>query len=230
MKLRPDPFEPEGLESLLERAECDAEASAELDFLADVAAAVAREHARAAGPVRAPQAEPRFLVRPWILAAAASVLFLVALGAWLARDRAPRGLQVSAREAPRYLASELRASDPSITCFPAAMEAYVRGDWAAAQAALEACRAERPEHGPTRFFLAATLEQLGELARAEELYRSAASVPDPLLAGHARLRLAQLLLARGDPRAARAELEALVAAGGELAPNARELLESLPER
>lgn len=234
MKSRPDAFEPEGLEKLLERAERDPVASAELDFLADVAAAVELECVRTTGPVHAPVAEPRLPVRWWILAAAASVLFLLALGTWLAQDRAlRRGLQVTARDAPRYVASELRTPDHTDTCFPRAMEPYARADWDAARAALEACLAERTAHGPTRFYLAAVLEQLGELERAEELYRSAAALAeaqDPLLAGHARLRLAQLLVARGYPQAARAELEALSAAGGELAPNARELLESLPGR
>ncbi|HEX6885879.1 MAG TPA: hypothetical protein VF530_21065 [Planctomycetota bacterium] len=222
-----DALAPERLARLAERAEHDPSASAELDFLADLAAGLELTRARQAAPARPPA--PRFLVRPWLPAAAASLLFLLALGAWLLRDDRHTDQRFAAREAPPYLASELRGAEAP-SGFAAAMEPYTRGDWPAARTGLEACLAERPEHGPTRFYLAVVCDQLGDLARAEELYRGATASPDTLLAGHARLRLAQLLVERGDLGGARAELERLVESVGELAPSARALLETLGER
>lgn len=222
-----DALAPERLARLAERAEHDPSAAAELDFLADLVAGLERTRARQAAA--APPPAPRFLVRPWLPAAAASLLFLLALGAWLLSDDGRATQRLAGREAPPYLASELRGAEAP-SGFAAAMEPYTRGDWPAARTALEACLAERPEHGPTRFYLAVACDQLGDLARAEELYRDATASPDALLAGHARIRLAQLLVERGDLAGARAELERLAQSVGELAPNARDLLQALGER
>lgn len=224
---RDDALAPERLARLAERAEHDPAASAELDFLADLAAGLERARARQVAPAHPPA--PRFLVRPWLPAAAASLLFLLALGAWLLSDDGRATQRLAGRAAPPYLASELRGAETP-PGFAAAMECYSRGEWPAARTALEACLAQDPEHGPTRFYLAVACDQLGDLARAEELYRAAAASPDALLAGHARLRLAQLLVERGDLSGARAELERLVESVGELAPSARALGESLDER
>jgi tetratricopeptide (TPR) repeat protein len=230
---RLDPLDPRDLERLLERAEREPEASAELDLVADLVAAAELQRAAL---TRAPRpAASAHTPRRWILAAAASVLFLVAVGLWYSgRERAgtQRGAQrLVAAEAPRYLVSELRApGEPDALGFEAAMEPYVRADWAAAALALEACLRREPEHGPSRFYLAAAREQLGELDAAEEHYTRAAAAPDPLLSAHARLRLARLWLARGERERARAELERLRGEGGELASSAAELLAELARR
>jgi tetratricopeptide (TPR) repeat protein len=227
MKADLDPLEPDALELLLARAERDPSVSAELDFLADLAAAAERERAHLAAP------PPRAVLRSRKLlavAAAALLATLLALGAWLTtRVRAQR-VELVRSEAPRYLPSELRAADARDGCFATAMEAYAGADWRAAAAALEGCLVLRPGHAPTHFYLGAALEQLGEVTRADEHYARAAEAPDALLADHARLRRAVLLAERGEADRARVELEKVLAGAGELAPNARQLLDELDER
>ncbi len=233
MKPTPEPaselFDPAGLEALLARTEHDPAASRELDFLADVVAAAELERARLTLR-RAPSAPAlRLPRRSWILAAAASVLFVFALGLWYfrgPRDGTRRALAELA--APRYLASELRGGDEVLgEVFARAMEPYARADWAAAEDTLAELLQRYPEHGPSHFYLAAACEQRGDAARAEAEYRRAASSPDALLSEHARLRLALLWLARGEHERARGALAALRDEGGELAPSAREWLERL---
>ena len=215
-------------ERFLERAERDPAASAELDFLADLVAAaeLEKQALERALPRPAPARRPgRKLV--WLAAAAA--VFLA--GWFLRRDEAPRTRVVAERAAPRYIASELRGEDASLAQeFARAMEPYARGDFAGATTALEALLARSPEHAAARFYLAAAREALGELERAQELYRSVAARGEDYLSEHAAWRLANLLLARDDVDAARAELERLAARGGAFAPNAAQLLERLGER
>jgi tetratricopeptide (TPR) repeat protein len=230
VKPDPDLFEPDGLDAWLARSEREPATSDELDFLADLVAAAERERATLAPPARV--APPRFPLRTWILPAAASVLFLFALGLWLAKPhRHETGRALAAREAPHYVATDLRApGEGEHACFLAAMAAYGRADWSAAATALEQCLATDAEHAPTHFYLAAALEQLGELERAEPHYRRAAAAPDALLAGHARLRLGLVLVARGELARGRAELETLRDAGGEFTPLARAALDELDGR
>jgi tetratricopeptide (TPR) repeat protein len=229
MKPDVDLFDRDGIERLLDAAERDPRASEELDFLADLVAAAELERgrlARKAAPLRAAR---RSLSRPWLLAAAASVLLLLALGAWLlARGGERPTHSLAAGEPPRFVASELRDPDSARDGeFARAMEPYVRADWTTATLALEEWLHARPDHGPAHFYLAAAREQLGELDTAEEHYEAARRAPDELLSDHARFRLALLLLRRGELERARAELGALQAGGGELARNAGELLGEL---
>ena len=232
MKPEADLFDRDGLESALSRAERDPQASEELDFLADLVAAAELERVRLARQPQEAEEPPRYLVRPWILAAAASVLFVLALGAWLfTRGERRSPLSAAASSPPPFVAAELRDPDAARNeGFARAMEPYVRADWTAARQALDEWLRERPEHGPAHFYLAATLEQLGELDSAAEHYQSAVQAPDALLSEHARFRLALLLVRRGELARARAELETLRAGGGELARNARELLDELERR
>lgn len=233
MKPTPEPapelFDPAGLEALLARAEHDPAASREFDFLADVVAAAELERARLTLR-RAPSA-PRIGLprRAWLLAAAAAVLFLTALALWSTRgSREEVHRALAELGAPRYLVSELRGTDEAQgAAFARAMEPYARGDWSAAERALAELLQRYPEHGPGHFYLAAACEQLGQGARAQAEYERAATGPDPLLSQHARLRLALLLLARGERERARTALSTLRDEGGELAPNAREWLERL---
>jgi tetratricopeptide (TPR) repeat protein len=219
----PDPFDPAGLEELLARAESDPEAARELDFVADLVAAAERERAVLAPPPV--PARPRSGL--WLGLAAAVVLAALALALWRGRDGSGTSRALLAElGAPRYVAGELRGAEPELAAELArAMEPYVAGRHAEAVASLEALLARVGEHGPARFYLAAALEQLGELARAEAEYERAAASPDALLAEHAHLRLALLRIARGERERGRADLRALAEAGGELATSARTWLE-----
>lgn len=229
MKPDADLFDRDGIERLVEAAERAPAASEELDFLADVVAAAELERARLARRAAPLRKASSIWGRSWMLAAAASVLFILALGAWfLGHDgRGPALRSLATLEPPRFVASELRDPDSALDGFARAMEPYVRADWQAATQALEEWLRARPDHGPAHFYLGAAREQLGELDAAEEHYEAARRAPDELLSEHARFRLALLLLRRGELERARAELGALQAGGGELARNARELLGEL---
>jgi len=224
----PEELSSADFERWLERTERDPRASEELDFQADLLAAAElapaqrtpREQRSALAPV---------LARQWLWAAAASVLFAAVLALWfVSKGERPSPSELAQRQAPRYIASELRAPDGSADeSFPRAMALYSSGDHAAAASALEACLA-LGEHGPARFYLGACREQLGELERARGEYSRVAEAEPGFLADHARWRLANLYLAQSDVARARAELERLRAAGGSFAGNARTLLERLP--
>jgi len=220
-----DPLEPADLARLLARAETDPRASEELDLWADVAAAaeLERERLQPARPAAA------IIRRPWLVPLAASILFAVALGLWFARRAAPGGAARLAelRRAPPYVVAELRAPGDPPEAFQTAMSAYSNGDWPSAVADLGAFLANQPDHGPARFYRGAAREQLGELEGAAADYASVAEVPDPLLAGHARLRLALVHLASGERERAHDELAALAREPGELQPTARALLTEL---
>src|SRR5262249_34835777 len=141
-RMRPEPergvdvFAPGGLEELVARAERDAQASAELDLVADLVAAselargalVARPAPRLAGE------RPAQLARSWWLAAAASILFVVALSLWFARHAGPAPLhELAERGAPRYVEADLRGNEePEYLPFPQAMTRYTAGDYAGA--------------------------------------------------------------------------------------------------
>lgn len=225
---RDDVFEERGFERLLERAERDMAASQELDLLADLVAAAELEKARLQRAPEPASALPGLLARPWIFAAAASLLFLFAMGLWFARARAVRPAALAVLTPPAFVHGTLRAPDATLDeVFARAMEPYVKRAWPAAVTALDALLAERAQHGPARFYRAAALEQLGELARAAADYERVAQVPDALLAEHARFRLANLYLRNGELERARALLSELRAGGGELARNAAELLDAL---
>jgi hypothetical protein len=226
----PELFDADGLESWLARAEREPSASEELDFLADLVAAAELERARLArGPVTVADAPPR-PGRLRLFAAAAAVLLLSSLGVWWLRIRPDREGRLAANDPPRYVAAELRApGEPGDGAFERAMEPYGRSQWSEAARELTAFLEQRPGHGPARFYLAATHEQLGELERAEAGYGLAAGTPDALLSQHARFRRALVLLALGEHTRARIELEALSTEGGELARNARDLLRDAAE-
>ncbi len=226
-------FDEHGFERLLERAEREPAASAELDFLADVVAAAELERVRlglrpapAPGPVQRPV---RRLTRAWLVTAAAALLLGLALGLWFLRGGdGGRERALAALVPPTYVASELRGANEDLAAgFARAMEPYTRAEWPAAVRALEEWLARHPTHGPARFYLAAASAALGDTARAEAEYERAATAPDARLADHARLRLALTWAARGERERALRALQVLADGEGELAANARAWLEAL---
>ena len=112
--------------------------------------------------------------------------------------------------------------------FERAMERYTAGEYDPAARALSTWLEAHPEHGPARFYLAAAREQLGQPSEAEADYRRVAEEQEGSLGEHARWRLANLLLARGEVQRARSELERLTSSTAGFAAQARELLERLP--
>jgi len=212
---------PDELESLLARAESDPAASRELDFLADLAASVERLEAR---PPAALPERTRWLARAWLLPAAASVLFALALGLWFARrDDAPPA-QLALGTPPVFVASTLRGDGTLADELARALEPYTRGDWPAARAALAEFLARHEGHATARFYLAVVAGELGELDSAREHYSAVAACDEPLLADHARYRRARLDLVAGRRAEAESALAELVSGGGPFAELARDAL------
>jgi len=226
----PERLGDDDFERWLKRSEQDPAASEELDFQADLVAALERERARAARPSVLVTVRRRSHARRWTWVAAASVLLAAALVLWFRREP-PQALRVSdlaQRSPPLYVAAELRSPDaPVASAFPSAMERYSAGDWAGARRGLEECLERSPGHGPTRFYLAACLEQLGDLDRAASEYRRVAEEQPGFLGEHGRWRLVQVLLQGGDVAGAKSELARLAEGNGTFAPNAREQLSAL---
>lgn len=208
------------LEALLARAETDPEASRELDFLADVCAAAERLGTRASAPA-APL--PGLFARAWLIPAAASLLFALALGLWFARRGADPRTALAHGAPPIFVPSELRGDDGLAAEFARAMEPYVRAEWSAARSALEAFLAAHRDHLLARFYLAVVLAETGEPASAREHYSAVVTSDEPLLADHARFRRALLDIA-ADRSEGESELEALAAGDGPFAELARQIL------
>lgn len=217
MNQQPDPLE---LEALLARAERDPAASHELDFLCDLTAAAERAGLAA-------QPAPRWLVRPWLLPAAASLLFLAAGALWFLRRDAPADERQAWRTPPPFEASPLRAGDAQADELARVMEPYTRAAWPAARDALASFLATRPAHATARFYLGVVLAELGERGAARAELARAAAEGDGLLADHARLRGALLALEDGEVEAARATLAELAAGDGPFARPAGELLRGI---
>jgi len=217
--------EADELEALLARAERDPAASRELDFLADLVAASELVEQRARTPVTT---LPGPLGRPWLLAAAATLLFALACGFWWLRREAQPTPRVAWSAPPLFVATELRGPEVLAAELARAMEPYGRGAWDEARLALEAFLAQHPGHGPARFYLAVVLGELGELERAREHYGELVARDEPLLAEHARFRRALLDLVHGREAQARSELCALVEGDGPFAEPARQVLAGEP--
>src|SRR5262245_36595132 len=149
-----EPFADDGLERLIERAERDPGASEELDFLADLVAAAELERPRLERPQEpAPLVSQLLLERQWIWAVAASVLFAGVLCVWFLRGHQEprRARDLAQREAPRYIASDLRTDETAGDPLAGAMQRYATGDYSGAAEGLAAWLDSHPEHGPARF-------------------------------------------------------------------------------
>jgi hypothetical protein len=209
MKSDAESPQPDALDELLARAETELAASRELDFLADLAGAAEQlERPRATLHVRKP-----LLARAWLLPAAATVLFALALGLWLARGNDERPAALALGEPPVFVGSALRGEETLADEFVLAMEPYTRGVWSEARGALESFLARNPDLGPAHFYLAVTLAELGEHAPARAHYGAATTSELSLLAEHARYRLALLDLVEG--RFVEAERSLAVLAAGD---------------
>ncbi len=223
--------------------ERDAEASNELDFVADFAAAAELERAflegaipSRAGDLRIVTTPRRALLWPLVAAAAAIVVTLFVMrraAAPLVTD--PVGAAVTGTERvalapPAYLATALRDDAAQLARdYARAMESYGRGDYARAVVDLRAFLDAHPAHASAAFYAAAALEATEATDAARELYATVANRESGLIGDHALWRLAHLELAHGDRERAEASLNELVERAGVFERNARALLEGLRE-
>jgi cytochrome c-type biogenesis protein CcmH/NrfG len=109
------------------------------------------------------------------------------------------------------------------------MELYTKGDWAGALPGLRAAAALDPEAPQVAFYLGATALLAGRTDEAIVALRATVALGDTPVLEEARFYLARAAFRQGDIAAARTELAALVALGGERRAAAERLLDSLGE-
>jgi tetratricopeptide (TPR) repeat protein len=214
----------------------EAEAESVREHLAACAACVelardARAFVEAMGDAVVPAMPPSRATR-WLAAAAVLAVALLA-GIWLTRTapvapdpetraaepspKAPgrwQDLPVAAAAYPAAPEDELvfRSDEPRADEFREAMAPYVRGDHAAAEAALTRFLASHPGDAGAAFYRGVSLLLLGRPEEAAPLLESAAGSPEP--PDEARWYLALALLKAGEDSAALRALEAVAGVPG----------------
>lgn len=213
----------EQYEELLRRAENDPELAAELDLVADLAAAAGRDEASLPAPVARPLVGGRLLAAAGVLLSAA--ILLVILNRPL--TEAPIGAGGTLAPPVFQPTSQRDSGTVLVRAFAAAMVPYQEGRYKQAAASLETFLLEHPEHRPGRFYRAVCLEQVGSTEQAAAVYRSLGGAGSDFLAEHALWRLAHLLKAGGNDDRSLEVLADLKARGGAFAPNAGQLLDEV---
>jgi hypothetical protein len=136
-------------------------------------------------------------------------------------------LEVLARvEPPPYAPLVVRGAEPAEAAFARAMDAYVRGDYAAAASGLRAALSENAST-EARFYLGVSELLAGRTPEAIRELGRVAQGDDEGFAEAARYYLAKAHLARRDVVAARRELQRIAQGEGDHKEQAQKLLEAL---
>jgi tetratricopeptide (TPR) repeat protein len=169
----------------------------------------------------------------WAWATAAAVILVVGLAIWL-RPPEPLGLSdealtaVAAVEPPPYAPRSLRSAEgEEENAFERAMVPYQEGDYREAADRLESLVQSQPQDAASHFYLGASYLLTDRREVAIESFGRVVELGESRYLGWARFYRAKAHLGQGDLKAARADLEAVVARGGELAAQAREILGQL---
>jgi TolA-binding protein len=213
--------------------------------LLEAARAACSALAHSPAPVVAMQARPNTF--RWVGIAAG--IAIVALGIWLLRQRTTEPAQIAKQvivaqpvapvtksnltelaryDPPHYDPATLRGqSSDTQTAFAEAMQSYLQADYSSAAQKLRAVTSAHPAYTPAHFFLGASelLLQHGGSAIAE-MNRVLQDRESPFHE-EAQWAIAKSLLLAGDTAGARIQLSAIVSAGGDLAPQARDLMRKL---
>jgi hypothetical protein len=140
----------------------------------------------------------------------------------------PNLTQLARYDPPHYDPAAMRGqSSDAQTAFAEAMQSYLQADYSNAAQKLRAATAAHPAYTPAHFFLGASelLLQHGGSAVAE-MNRVLEDRESPFHE-EAQWAIAKSLLLAGDTAGARRQLSAVVSAGGDLAPKARDLMRKL---
>jgi len=178
---------------------------------------------------------------PGALGIAAALAIAVSLWLWWGNTRravpsplvratqpADRLALLARVDPPSWSPLTLRGSGPAqSSSFRAAMKIYQSGDYAAAARQLDGVVAQEPALTEARFYLGISSIVSGNSAAGIEQLRRVVAEGDTPWLEQARLNLAKALIAGGDRAGARAELEQVAAIRGDLAGEARKLLDAL---
>jgi TolA-binding protein len=183
----------------------------------------------------------------WVAIAAG--IAIAAIGMWLLRQRTTEPAQIAKQivvaqpavpdskpnltelaryDPPHYDPAALRGqSSDAQTAFAEAMQSYLQADYSNAAQKLRAVTAAHPAYSPAHFFLGASelLLKHGGSAIAE-MNRVLQDRESPFHE-EAQWAIAKSLLLAGDTAAARTQLSAVASAGGDLAPQALDLMRKL---
>jgi tetratricopeptide (TPR) repeat protein len=213
--------------------DCD-ECFAQLETLRAVQKRLERDREGAPGLALRPRPAMRWWW--WALASAAMVTIVVAaLIMWAAVSTLPRIAELSAElaelariEPPYYEAIRLRGVyDQAQQTFRTAMESYAAGDYAAAAPGLEEAADLDPSSPNISFFLGACYLLTERIPEGITELEHTVSLGDTPFLEESHLLLAKAHLQRGDLESARPHLNATIALEGDLAAEARSLLEQL---
>jgi TolA-binding protein len=201
--------------------------------------------AHSPAPVVAMPARPKSF--RWVAIAAG--IAIVAFGIWLLRQRTTEPAQIAKQivvaqpkvpvtrpdltelaryDPPLYDPAALRGQSSDVQAtFAEAMQSYLQADYSNAAKKLRAVTAANPAYTPAHFFLGASelLLQHGGSAIAE--MNRVLQDPDSPFHEEAQWAIAKSLLLAGDTAGARTQLSAIASAGGDLAPQARDLMRKL---
>ncbi len=206
-------------------------------------AARASRSALAQSPARR-VAVPRPNLFRWIAIAAG--IFVAAVGIWFIRGRTTEPTQVGRQvitaqpvvpvpkadptelaryDPPSYQPAALRGQSSSAqTAFTAAMQSYLQADYSTAAQKLRTVTAAYPAYTPAHFFLGASELLLKHGGSSIAEMNRVLEDPDSSFHEEAQWAIAKSLLQVNDVAEARIPLNAIVSGGGDLAPQAKDLM------
>lgn len=183
----------------------------------------------------------------WIAIAAG--IFVAAVGIWFIRRRTTEPAQVarevitvqpaapvtkvdltelSRYDPPSYRPAALRGQSSSAqTAFTEAMQSYLQADYSTAAQKLRSVTAAYPAYTPAHFFLGASELLLKHGGSAIAEMNRVLEDPDSSFHEEAQWAIAKSLLQVNDVAEARIPLNAIAAGGGDLAPQAKDLMRKL---
>jgi transcriptional regulator with XRE-family HTH domain len=189
-------------------------------------------------------AMPRPNLFRWIAIAAG--IFVAAVGIWFMRRRTTEPAQIARQvitaqlapkadltelaryDPPSYQPTALRGQDsPARAAFTAAMQSYLQADYSTAAQKLRTVTAAYPTYTPAHFFLGASELLLKHGGSSIAEMNRVLEDPDSSFHEEAQWAIAKSLLQVNDVAEARIPLNAIVSGGGDLAPQAKDLMRKL---
>ncbi len=199
-------------------------------------------------PARLMTARPRGS-SPFRWIAIAAGILIASTGIWFIRHRTTEPAQLATQlitaqhvlpepkadltelaryDPPSYLPAALRGqSSAAQAAFTVAMQSYLQADYSTAAQKLRAVSAAYPGYAPAHFFLGASELLLKHGGSAIAEMNRVLEDGESSFQEEAHWAIAKSLLLANDAAGARIQLSAIVSGGGDLAPQAKDLMRKL---